>query len=81
MQKMVIGKSIEIVKIGTTKGLRFNSGVSKGGLGLYVYDRGWLSYDELSPYIPIGGRKALKEIIKQGISSFEGLKFVTPIFI
>lgn len=78
---MIIGKNIEMVKIGTTKGFKFNGFASKGGLGLYVYDRGWLSYDGVAPYIPIGGRKALKEIIRQGISSFKGLKFITPIFI
>lgn len=42
---------------------------------------GYLAFkDSTEPYIPSGGRKALKAIIKAGgFTSFEGMKLVKPL--
>ena len=46
-----------------------------GYISLNEYDK----YGNLIPYIPCGGRKALKEIIKTGFISLEGMQFIKPI--
>ena len=39
------------------------------GFALYVDDRGFLSLDGKTVYIPSGGRKALKSIVEGGLDN------------
>lgn len=47
------------------------------GFALYVDDRGFLSLDGKTVYIPCGGRKALKAIIEGGLDN-TGYSFIYP---
>lgn len=37
------------------------------GFAIYVENRGYLSLDGKTVYLPVGGRRALKSIIEQGL--------------
>ncbi len=68
--------------IKSVKGLKFTSANGKGyysmsGLAFYVGGKGWVSFDGETPYIPAGGRKALKSIIASGgFADFDGMSFI-----
>ena len=47
------------------------------GFSIYVDDRGFLSLDGKTVYIPCGGRKALKAIIEGGLDN-PGYSFIYP---
>ena len=47
------------------------------GFALYVDDRGFLSLDGKTVYIPCGGRKAIKSIIEGGLDN-TGYSFIYP---
>lgn len=47
------------------------------GFALYVDDRGFLSLDGKTVYIPCGGRKALQAIVEGGLDN-PGYSFIYP---
>ena len=47
------------------------------GFAIYVDDRGFLSMDSKTVYIPCGGRKALHAILECGLDN-PGYSFVNP---
>lgn len=49
----------------------------KNGFSIYVEDRGFLSLDGKTVYIPCGGRKALQSIIEMGLDK-PGYSFIYP---
>ena len=63
-----------MMKIKSVKGLKFRNEIgvygvytSKGCLALYEEGKGYVSLDNgRSVYVPVGGRKALQNIIDQG---------------
>ena len=76
------------LKIKSTKGYKFVKDnvlmECLGGLGLFSPSKGFVSFDTDKygikiPYTPLGGRKALKEIINDLNKKIDTLEFAKPI--
>jgi len=49
------------------------------GYAFFIKGKGYLSYNGKTPYMPIGGEKALKEIIDGGgFLNYKDMKFLNP---
>ena len=72
--------NLQIVRLkGITK-FRHPLGYTKPTGYCFKTEQGYLSFDGLVPYMPVGGKKALESILNQGgLTDYDNVKWLIPL--